>query len=1111
MSNQNEIIINDLINNLKATYISTNNKERNEAEKKVIEFENNATIELIKYLINLIKNSNNNNLDNSLLISLVLMINRTINKNLDLKKYSNEEKNDLLKEYFDVILIENLNNKLIDNLSKGFETILYELKDDKILILLTNYLGTNFNKINISSYKGLFSLLQIIINSNIINDNVLDTLINNIIEILKFIFDKLYNIYESINNNNNNKEDFLKIIDLFSNIFDIINTGIYSLKKQFKKLQNNFLNKFSIFNRIAMKLLISDKNNNNLKIISFSENSEFDIQINTLKLKIIKFIINEIIPINTYSNDNEIIDSHGTIMKTIIEDLNYIINNKFNYLMKIDSNDENFSDNKYSILIGNLLIYFTKILNKEVFKNNFNKFEKDFFKEILLPLLLITDGEIENSNDNDNYNEHVNFLEDVIILNKTRFIKPAAITLLKKLITNNKKLCDYIINYVCFMIINIFNLNYENEIFYNEIIQNFNNDKINLILNNFNDNKERKLDLCLLILTSFEELLKNLTQKQKSIYENNLDFIQSLYEQIKNFILDSNSKIPNYLKYKIILFVSSYVFEFYEPEEDNFIEICNYLLFNFINNNDKNIICEGSVKQLNEIIIKVNKNLNEIFKKVFKNNIEIILKIIIETRFSNFFDFLYEIIVNFNCFDKDIEIIYLNFFDKLCQRVKKETERHLRLKFKVVKNNKNKFYKNNDNKNNESNIIINKIFNIIRVLSEKESFIKNNINKIEDFISPLISYFENINKIDFDEDLIYVMSNLIKQLKSVPNKTGIQMLKYISKYCEKNEGMILDLYELCNYYIIYGNEIFMNSENFKNFFNIFNFSLNDEKYLISPFYSANLLQIFVLNYDNKIPNEIIINIIDLSIDKTNELYELYEKDKENFLEKKFNYLGYLTLLYSTIINYLNITFNELNKVGKSDFLINWTKILIEYKIINIYQFKLIIMSIDKIIENNINVFEYLNIGYKLLEMTRNEESKKLKKMNKKIMKFNFVKSDDNNENDSDDSDNSNDIEDDDENDNNFYNYNTEKEIQDLYKITICKYKNIDEFNIFRATVNNFCSKNYDLYNNWFNQLSEKKKENFNNILNMKRITLMNDDNNNNIPRKILKIKRNINN
>ena len=56
MSNQNEIIINDLINNLKATYISTNNKERNEAEKKVIEFENNATIELIKYLINLIKN-----------------------------------------------------------------------------------------------------------------------------------------------------------------------------------------------------------------------------------------------------------------------------------------------------------------------------------------------------------------------------------------------------------------------------------------------------------------------------------------------------------------------------------------------------------------------------------------------------------------------------------------------------------------------------------------------------------------------------------------------------------------------------------------------------------------------------------------------------------------------------------------------------------------------------------------------------------------------------------------------------------------------------------------------------------------------------------------------
>ena len=1098
MSNQIDVIINELLNNLKTTFISTNNNERNEAEKKVIQFENSANIEIIKYLINLIKNSNNNKIDNSLLISLVLMLNRIINKNLDLKKFSIEEKNDLLKEYFDVILIENLNNKLIENLSKGFESILYDLKDEKILILLTNYLGSNFNKINITSYKGLFTLLQIIITSNI-NEQILEILLNNIIEILKFIFDKLYNIYETLNYNNIN-DDFYKIIDLFSKIFDIINMGIFSLKKQYKKLQNNFLNKFSIFNKIALKLLISDKNNNNnnnnnLKIISFTENSEFDVAINTLKLKLIKFIINEIAGIDTFSTDNNIIESHGILMKTIIDDLNFVIVNKFDYLMKMDCK-EKFSDNKYSILIGNLLTYFSKILGKEVFKNNFNKFEKEFFKEILLPLLLVTDGEIESSNDEEDYVEYVNFLEDVIVLNKTRFIKPASILLLKRLISNNKKFCDFVINYVCFMTVNVFNLSFENDVFFLEIVENFNNDKINVILNRFNDNKERKLDLCLLILTSFEEFLRNLTQKQKAIYENNLDFIQSLYEQIKKFIL-GDSQIPNFLRYKIILFVSTFAFEFYDPEEENFIEICDFLLSSFVNNNGKNIICEGSVKQLNEIIIKANKNLGEIFKKVFKKNIDVILKIIIETRFSNFFDFLYEIIVNFNCFDKDIEVIYLSFFEKLCQRVKMEIERHLRLKFKVVKSKK---YFKSENKNNESNIIINKIFNIIRFLSEKEKFVAKNINSIEEIIFPLISYFENINKIDFDEDLIYVMSNLIKNLKTVPAKTGIQMLKYLNKYCEKNEGMILDLYELCNYYIIFGKDIFMNSENFKNFFDIFNFSLNDEKFLLSPFYSANLLQIFVLNYEDKIPREIIVNIIDLAIDKTNAMFEMSAKEKENFLERKFNFLGFLTLLYSTFINYLSFAFEELGKVGKIEFLVKWTKILVEFKIVNVFQFKLIVLSLDKVLESNVNnVFEFIDIGFELLELTRNEESKKLKKMNKKLMKFNFIKNDD-----SDDSD------DDDENDNNFFNYNTEKEIQDLYDVTVCKYKDEDEFKSFRNSVNNFRCKNTDSFNNWFKQLSEKKKENFNNILNMKRIAISNDENNN-IPRKILKIKRNLNN
>ena len=73
---------------------------------------------------------------------------------------------------------------------------------------------------------------------------------------------------------------------------------------------------------------------------------------------------------------------------------------------------------------------------------------------------------------------------------------------------------------------------------------------------------------------------------------------------------------------------------------------------------------------------------------------------------SNFFDVLYQILINFDKLDSDF---FIQIFTKICKRVNVEKKRHRRLKFKVKKE-KNKIKKKATQQTNlnDYNIIINK-------------------------------------------------------------------------------------------------------------------------------------------------------------------------------------------------------------------------------------------------------------------------------------------------------------------------------------------------------------------------------------------------------------------
>ena len=439
-------------------------------------------------------------------------------------------------------------------------------------------------------------------------------------------------------------------------------------------------------------------------------------------------------------------------------------------------------------------------------------------------------------------------------------------------------------------------------------------------------------------------------------------------------------------------------------------------------------------------------------------------------------------------------------FIKLCKRINVEEERHRRLKFRVKKE-KNKIKKKAAQQTNlnDYKIIINKCFNIIRMLMHSKVFVVKNLNKIEEALSPLVAYMEEPQKIDFDEDIISVTYELIihnEKLTQIP----LNLIGHLYKYCQKIEGLLLDMYELINAYLAYGTEIILSNENWiKGVEMVFEEGIKNTKYKNSPFHTCLLIQTWIINC-NKIPEKIIEELIDLIIKEINVIMREYKETKYTG-ENNYNFLGFVTVILSGLINYSNSIISTLTKNNHGDSLKYWLYIINKedeagYE----YEIKIIIYSLCIILQKGIikgDINDLLNIAIELLKSQEFNAKYELKQKEKKKLNLNFE--DDDDDQSEDDNDSENDI-------------GEYKEIKDLIAKTINPIKNIDEFKMFNEFLLFLKNNQNEIYLNWEKTLDEKQKSLVNKLFGTKRINISGDDNTNmQVPRRIVSIKRNINN
>ena len=1074
--------INEILICLKNTYSSSDKNIRLQSEQKLSKLKDENIVTFATKLIDLLKSSK---IDHNLKIAIILLLKRGIKEKIEKEELENDSCNKLIQLYITILVNPILTNKELENLNETFGYLLNNTSGE-ILLEIIKYINKEITSMPLGSVNGVISILLSIIGSKTLSKKYFLSGLEEVLSLSLSMIQNLYNEYEKINIEQN-FEDYLKFNNIFSNSFELFFQCNFKASKRFSIKDENIMNLFNNLFIIGAKILVNVKAKDNNRIISWTGNDKIDKNINSMKIKIIKFLNLQVNDLPEIIMDKNKIEMHDQLIKIILSNLEWIIMNKYTYLMKLESDSEEqyYPDHYYSFIISYMFIYLRRIFSKDNYISDYTIHYNNMYKNILLPLLLITNIEEEIALDNETFNGYSIDINDIIFDNKEKKIKSSLAGLIKVFCTKNMVCYSFMVKYTVglldFLVNNINNLNDKTLFDQNDIII--------LLLKAYP--KEKIIYALILSLNIISD-----SSIEKNNYLNELllrDFFERSFDSFIN-----NTTYPC-LKHQIILFINNYSLRFFEPDSNAFEANINYL-FTSLFEMKYLLISNTSADTIQNFFSQKSQeedNIKETLLKVATNNSSNFENYISNTQISNFFDVLYQIMLNFEKTDNEF---FKRIFEKICKRIYVEVERHNRLKFKVKKE-RNKIKKKANEKTNlnDYNIIINKCFNIIRMLMHIKDFVINNYELIENSLAPLVSYMNKPETIEFDEDIITIIYLIIIHNGKI-TPLCFSLIKNLYKYCDKVGGLLLDLYMLINAYLAYGTEqILSNEEYLLGIISVFNSGINGIKFTNSAFYTCILIQTWLINCKN-LPNQYLNEIIITIITKINKIIQNYVK--KNFLgDELYDYLGYVTLILCGLINYSPIIISQLEKTNNKNSLEDWLTLIGKVNEAGFeYEIKVIIYSICAIIEKGIiagDINYLLNISVELLKCQENNTKYELKKRSK--LGVTFVDDDEE------------DIEKDNDNDNEdeLTDY---KEIKDLISKTINPIKDYDEFNMFRKLLTLLKTQRNDIYTAWENSLTEDKKNDVNKIYGTKRIIIQNNkDSSIQVARRILTIKRSNNN
>ena len=286
---------------------------------------------------------------------------------------------------------------------------------------------------------------------------------------------------------------------------------------------------------------------------------------------------------------------------------------------------------------------------------------------------------------------------------------------------------------------------------------------------------ELVIDSALMALTD----VSYLTPKREDIFRHLESAYKALFDQ-HNF--DNFSTL---VKSRIALSLAYYLDNVFLIDTMMFCHCIQFLV--------KSLFCEGEAKALAyqasdalknlisdpDLVHRIEPFINELFTEFCEitENIK---------ELPMFFSIMLAVV---NCYSDNIDKRIIELVNSLVKRVQSEMQGI-----------------NTLNGGPKTNQTIQQCWNVIRAVTEQETFIPLYQQEIEEALKPLLFYMGNPLQIDFDEDIIQIIATMIRKTKSV---TAIQMdlFTILNKYYDKAEGVFGALLPCLNMYILHAETI----------------------------------------------------------------------------------------------------------------------------------------------------------------------------------------------------------------------------------------------------------------------------------------------------------------
>ncbi|MDR3548036.1 MAG: hypothetical protein P4M11_07195 [Candidatus Pacebacteria bacterium] len=256
---------------------------------------------------------------------------------------------------------------------------------------------------------------------------------------------------------------------------------------------------------------------------------------------------------------------------------------------------------------------------------------------------------------------------------------------------------------------------------------------------------------------------------------------------IDNFatIFESGSTL---IKCRVALMLGYYVDSIFQQSHDAFVKAIEFLVKGVaMEDTDKALAlqCSDTLKTAiadQDVVDRVEAFINRLFPYLS----EMVTKL----RLPTFFDILMGVLKNYATAIDGPSLIRL--MDSLVLRIEVE------FKALLAKGEKN-------------NMVMSQCWNVIRAICETDAFMPEYADPIERALLPMFNYLVDPTKVEFDDDLIQIITTLIKKRRGVSENMA-RIFPYLQKFFEKNKGVFGNLLFTLNCYLFFGKDLFIHNK-----------------------------------------------------------------------------------------------------------------------------------------------------------------------------------------------------------------------------------------------------------------------------------------------------------